>query len=73
MILPLGFFPGWLRAVAYELPFRAMMQMPIDIYLGKHTGASLAGALARRRVGSRCLRWAGAFSAGTRKLVIQGG
>jgi ABC-2 type transport system permease protein len=75
MILPLGFFPDWLRAIAYALPFRAMMQMPIDIYLGKQSGASLAGALALQGLWALALLALGrvALTAGTRKLVIQGG
>jgi ABC-2 type transport system permease protein len=75
MILPLGFFPDWLRTIAYALPFRAMMQMPIDVYLGKHTGAALAGALALQAFWALALLALGrvALSAGTRKLVIQGG
>jgi ABC-2 type transport system permease protein len=75
MILPLAFFPGWLREIAYALPFRAMMQMPIDIYLGKQSGASLAGALALQAFWALALLALAraALSAGTRKLVIQGG
>ena len=75
MILPLAFFPDWLRAIAYGLPFRAMMQMPVDIYLGKYSGASVAGALALQAMWAAALLGLGrlALSAGTRKLVIQGG
>lgn len=75
MILPLGFFPVWLRTIADVLPFRAMIQTPIDIYLGKHTGASLVGALALQAFWALALLGLGrvALSAGTRKLVIQGG
>jgi ABC-2 type transport system permease protein len=75
MILPLTFFPGWLRDVAEALPFAAILQVPVDVYLGKHTGADLAAALALQAV------WAGvllalarvALARGTRKVVIQGG
>jgi ABC-2 type transport system permease protein len=75
MILPLSFFPDWLRAIAFALPFRAMMQMPIDIWLGKYSAASLAGALAVQAMWALVLLGLGrlALSAGTRKLVIQGG
>ncbi len=75
MILPITFFPDWLAAIAHALPFASMVQVPIDVYLGKHTGAGLAAVLALQAL------WAAvmlglvrlAFAAGTRKLVIQGG
>jgi ABC-2 type transport system permease protein len=75
MVLPLAFFPGWLRDVAHVLPFAAVLQTPIDIWLGKHHGPALAGTLALQ------LGWALAFlglgrlalRGGTKKLVIQGG
>jgi viologen exporter family transport system permease protein len=75
MILPLAFFPEWLKAVAYALPFQAMIQVPIDIYLGKHDGASLAGVLALQVGWAVALLGlaAAALHAGTRKVVIQGG
>jgi ABC-2 type transport system permease protein len=75
MIMPLGFFPGWLLTIANVLPFRAMMQVPIDVYLGKYSGASLLGALALQAMWAFVLLGLGriVFSAGTRKLVIQGG
>ncbi len=44
-IVPLNFFPGWLRAVAESLPFRAMAHLPISVYLGKVNGLDLAWAL----------------------------
>src|SRR6266496_4315285 len=46
MILPIAFFPGWLKAIAHVLPFQSVIQVPIDVYLGKHVGASLIGVLA---------------------------
>ncbi len=36
-IVPLNFFPPQLQAVANALPFRALAQLPISIYLGKVT------------------------------------
>ena len=75
MILPLTFFPGWLRLIAHALPFQSVIQVPIDIYLGKHAGASLVGALALQAGWAIALLALarGALAAGTRKLVIQGG
>jgi ABC-2 type transport system permease protein len=75
MVLPLSFFPDWLRTIAHKLPFRAMIQTPIDIYLGKFSGMSLVGALALQALWAVVLLGLGrvALAAGTRKLVIQGG
>jgi ABC-2 type transport system permease protein len=75
MVMPLAFFPNWLGAAARALPFASIMQTPIDIWLGKHHGASLAGVIALQ------LLWALVFlalgrltlRAGRDKLVIQGG
>jgi ABC-2 type transport system permease protein len=75
MLLPLRFFPHWLALISHALPFQAIIQVPIDIYLGKHHGAALVGVLALQ------VAWALALlglarlvlEAGTRKLVIQGG
>ena len=46
MVLPLTFFPSWLRAIAHALPFASIVQTPIDVWLGKHHGSSLVGILA---------------------------
>ena len=75
MVLPLTFFPHGLATVAHALPFAAVMQTPIDVWLGKREGLSLVGALGVQ------LFWAVlllglcrlALYRGMRKLVIQGG
>lgn len=74
-IVPLAFFPHWLEILAWSLPFAAMIQAPIEVWLGHAKGAELAGVLALQAF------WAGAllvigravFGAGLRKLVVQGG
>ena len=75
MILPLQFFPFWLKALAHALPFQSIIQVPIDVYLGKHHGLSLIGALALQAAWAVALLALAdaALRAGTRKLVIQGG
>jgi ABC-2 type transport system permease protein len=45
-IVPLNFFPDWLRRVTDWLPFRAMAHLPVSIYLGKVEGSAAARALA---------------------------
>ena len=75
MILPLTFFPFWLRTVAHALPFASLIQTPIDVWLGKHHGWSLAGVLALQAFWAAVLLALGrvALRLGARKLVVQGG
>lgn len=75
MVLPLTFFPSWLRAIAHALPFAAIMQTPIDVWLGKHHGASLVGILALQAAWALVLLALGRVTLrfGAKKLVIQGG
>jgi ABC-2 type transport system permease protein len=74
-VLPLTFFPWWLRAVAHGLPFASILQTPIDLWLGKYGGASAAGVLALQVFWAAVLIGLGrlALRAGSRKLVVQGG
>jgi len=75
MILPLAFFPSWLRTLAHTLPFASIMQTPIDVWLGKETGAGLAALLAQQVLWAVVLLGLGrlALRAGARRLVVQGG
>ena len=75
MVLPLTFFPVWLRAIAHALPFASIMQTPIDVWLGKHHGASLVGILALQAAWAVALLALGRVTLrlGAKKLVIQGG
>jgi len=75
MVLPLTFFPVWLRAIAHALPFASIMQTPIDVWLGKHHGASLVGILALQAAWAVVLLALGRVTLrlGAKKLVIQGG
>jgi ABC-2 type transport system permease protein len=73
--VPLQFFPDWLEAFARATPFPAMVQIPVDIFVGQARGGGILVALAVQAA------WAAAmvalahavFAAGTRKLVVQGG
>jgi viologen exporter family transport system permease protein len=75
LYIPVVFFPDWLKAIAYATPFPAMLQIPVDIFVGHREGPGIAVAL---------LVQAGwlvlmlgicrvVFAAGTRRLVVQGG
>jgi ABC-2 type transport system permease protein len=73
--LALAFYPEWLKVLAWSLPFAAMVQAPIEIYLGHAEGAELAGLLALQALWAAMLLLLGRalFGAGLKKLVIQGG
>jgi ABC-2 type transport system permease protein len=75
LVLPLSFFPTWLRGVAHALPFASALQTPIDIWLGKYHGLGIAGVLALQVFWGLALLGLGRLSlrAGARKLVVQGG
>jgi ABC-2 type transport system permease protein len=75
MIIPIAFFPGWLETLAWALPFAAMVQAPIEVFLGHARGLELLGLLGLQAFWAVVLLAAGraVFGAGTRKLVVQGG
>jgi ABC-2 type transport system permease protein len=74
-LIPIVLFPSWLSHLAWALPFAAMVQAPIEVFLGHARGAQLAGLLALQAFWASALYALGrtAFAAGTRKLVVQGG
>lgn len=75
MVVPLDFYPDWLRIIADALPFRATLYTPVALLTGKLSGAALVFGLAHQLV------WLGALSAlslaiesrGLRRLATQGG
>lgn len=74
-VVPVNFFPGWLADVARVLPWAAYVQLPIEVFLGKHHGADLAAVLALQVAWTVALLAAGrlVLAAATRKVVVQGG
>jgi len=40
-LVPLSFFPGWLKSVALLLPFQGIVHTPASIYLGRIGGMEL--------------------------------
>jgi ABC-2 type transport system permease protein len=74
-VIPINFFPDWLREVAHALPFAAILQTPVDVWLGKHEGWRLAGVLALQVFWALVLLGLGrlALRAGARRLEVQGG
>ena len=73
IVVPITFFPGGLERVARTLPFPAMIQLPVELFVG--VSRAPAGAL-----GLQALWGAALFAAGhavstraVRKVVVQGG
>lgn len=75
VFVPVVFFPSWLETLARATPFASMIQVPGEVFLGKHTG--LAGA----RVVAVQVAWAAALAVAgrlvlaraVRRVVVHGG
>ncbi len=74
-VIPLAFFPAPFDTLLRLTPFAAVLQAPIDIYVGDPVGGSVALVLALQLTWAFVLYGVGQYvlSAGTRKLVLQGG
>lgn len=74
-LMPLRFFPEWLQTVAKFTPFPAIVNTPVEVYLGVLEGRALALALLSQAAWAAALLLLARFvlSRATRKLVIQGG
>jgi ABC-2 type transport system permease protein len=73
--VPIVFFPDWLETTARALPFASMIQLPIEVWLGKHHGADLAAVFAVQAAWVVALALAGRYvlSRAVRRVVVQGG
>lgn len=71
-LVPLSFFPAWLRAIAEALPFRAMVMVPVEVFLGQR---SFASALAIQLFWAAEMLLLGklVLTVAVRKVVVQGG
>jgi ABC-2 type transport system permease protein len=74
-VIPIAFFPEAARKVLYALPFVAMVEMPINVFLERAQGAELAATLAVQATWAVVLLACGRLmlARATRKLVLQGG
>lgn len=73
--VPLVLFPDGLESVVRTLPFASMVQLPIEVFLGKHAGVDLAVVLLAQLGWIVALVGAGRLilARGVRKVVIHGG
>ena len=73
--IPIAFFPETLRSIIYLLPFVAMVEFPVRVFIEDVQGAELLAALGVQLFWALALLGAGRLmlNAGARKLVVQGG
>jgi ABC-2 type transport system permease protein len=74
-IIPVRFFPSTVQTVANATPFPAVLQRPVDVFVGKTNGVDVFVTLAVQAgwalaLGTLALA---TFAAGARRLVVQGG
>lgn len=74
-LVPVHWFPDWLRIIADSTPFPSIIQTPIDITMGFVQGTEALELIGVQGLWFVAMFLLGrlAFAAGTRKLVIQGG
>lgn len=75
LFVPVVFFPDWLEALARALPFASMLQVPVEVFLGKYAGAEMARAVAVQVAWALALAAAGrmVLARAVRRVVVQGG
>jgi len=74
-IVPVRFFPDWLQAIVYALPFAAFIQTPADLFVERAQGWAAVALLAQQLVWAiALLGLAQAVTlVATRRVVVQGG
>lgn len=75
LLVPVHWFPDWLKTLAHATPFPSILQTPVDIFCGRHEGWLLAQQLLVQSAWLLGLLAAGqwALARGSRRLVVQGG
>jgi ABC-2 type transport system permease protein len=74
-LVPLNYFPDWARVIVTWLPFAGMLQVPIEVLLGKLDGVALASTLGFQAGWALVLRAADRLllTLAVSKVIIQGG
>jgi ABC-2 type transport system permease protein len=72
LLLPLGFFPGWAAGTLRALPWAAVVQAPVDVFLGRR---SVPQTLTLQFMWAIAILLLGRMLLGVaqRRLVVQGG
>jgi ABC-2 type transport system permease protein len=73
--LPIVFFPDWLESVSRALPFASMLQLPVEVWLGRYDAGELPWVYAQQLFWGVVLVLAGrhVMSRAVRRVVVQGG
>jgi ABC-2 type transport system permease protein len=74
-LVPLAFFPEWLKHITLALPFHAIVHVPVSIYLGKMTGVDAYFALLQQAIWVVILWGMGSFlwPQAAKTITIHGG
>jgi ABC-2 type transport system permease protein len=74
-LVPLNYFPDWLRSTVTWLPFAGMLQAPLEVFLGHRQGPALASTLALQAGWGLVLLFMNRLllALAVRKVVVQGG
>lgn len=75
MVVPLVLFPDGIERWVRALPFAGMLQLPVEVFLGKHAGLDLALVYAHQLVWLVVLLAAGrlVLARAVRRVVVHGG
>ncbi len=73
--VPLFLFPDGLERVVRILPFASMMQLPVEVFLGRHAGLDLLAVLGTQAAWAVTLAAVGraVLARAVHKVVVQGG
>ena len=74
-VVPIAFFPTWAARLFTVLPWAAMIQTPIDVFIGRRTGPTLASGLALQVFWAITLLGLGRIllARAAQRVVVQGG
>jgi ABC-2 type transport system permease protein len=75
VFVPLVLFPDWIEPFARALPFAGMVNLPVEVFLGKHQGSALIAVYAHQAAWATALIVAGRLllRRAVRKVEVQGG
>ncbi|HXN65488.1 MAG TPA: ABC-2 family transporter protein [Candidatus Acidoferrales bacterium] len=75
LLIPMTIFPRWAQTVCFWMPFEHIAFTPLQLYLGKLSGAAAGRALAIEWFWVAALLWLGKvwWDRATRKITIHGG
>jgi ABC-2 type transport system permease protein len=74
-IIPINFLPDWAQPVVRWLPFSAMVQTPVEIYLGQRVGLDMGLAYVHQASWAVVVWLAGrlCLALAVRRVVVHGG